>query len=79
MRAGLNCHRSRWTCGDGDSRIHDGDDTPAVDERTYKGGTLIVEKASTDRAFVTTGQALLKFLTPNSTFRSASWSLKSPR
>ena len=72
MRAGLEC---KMDYGDGDSA--DGDATPAVDERTYKGGTLIVEKASTDRAFVTTGQALLKFLTPNSTF-AASWSLKSP-
>ena len=72
MRAGLECTKDY---GDGDSA--DGDDTPAVDKRTYKGGTLIVEKASTDRAFVTTGQALLKFLTPNATF-AASWSLKSP-
>ena len=72
MRAGLEC---TMDYGDGDSA--DGDDIDAVDERTYKGGTLIVEKASTDRAFVTTGQALLKFLTPNATF-AASWSLKSP-
>ena len=71
MRAGLECKKDY---GDGDRRemrsACDGDGVPAKDERTYKGGTLIVEKANTDRAFVTTGQALLKFLTPNVDFRS---------
>ena len=72
MRGGLTCKKDF-----GDGNNDDGNTTPAKDERTYEGGTLIVEKASTDRAFVTTGQALLKFLTANSTF-AASWSLKSP-
>ena len=40
-------------------------------------GTLIVEDKSKNRAFVTTGRALLKFITPDSTF-AASWTLKSP-
>jgi hypothetical protein len=72
MRAGLKCSKDY-----GDGNNDDGNTTPAKDERTYEGGTLIVEKASTDRAFVTTGQALLKFVTPDATF-AASWSLKSP-
>ena len=72
-RAGLECKKDY---GDG-IQDSDGNDVPAKDERTFKGGTLIVEKGITDRAFVTTGQALLKFLTPNATF-AASWSLKSP-
>jgi hypothetical protein len=72
MRAGLKCSKDY-----GDGNNDDGNTTPAKDERTYEGGTLIVEKASTDRAFVTTGEALLKFITPSATF-AASWSLKSP-
>ena len=50
---------------------------PLRTQRTYSAGTLIVEEANTDRTFVTTGQAVLKFLTPDATF-AASWSLKSP-
>lgn len=61
--------------GDGDSA--DGDGVPAVDTRTYEGGTLIVEEKNTDRTFVTTGQAVVKYITPSATF-GASWSLKSP-
>ncbi len=41
-------------------------------------GTLIVqEKSNDDLAYVTTGRALLKFITSDSTF-AASWTLKSP-
>ena len=36
-----------------------------------------MEEKNTDRTFITTGQAVLKFLTAESTF-AASWSLKSP-
>ena len=76
--------RSPLTCkmdfGDGDaatgSTVEDADGVPTSDERTYVAGTLIVEEPNTDRAFVTTGQAVLKFLTPTSTF-AGSWSLKS--
>ena len=78
MRAGLEC---KMDFGDGDaatgSTVEEPDGVPTKDERTYKAGTLIVEQADADRSFVTTGQALLKFLTPSSTF-AASWSLKSP-
>ena len=78
MRTALTCKKDY---GDGDaafgSTIEDADGVPTKDERTYTAGTLIVEEASEDRSFVTTGQALLKFLTADSTF-AASWSLKSP-
>ena len=77
--------RSAVTCemdfGDGDSAIgstvEDSDGVPTTDKRKFSAGTLIVEEAGEDRAFVTTGTALLKFITPTSTF-AASWSLKSP-
>ena len=75
MRAALTCTEDH---GDGDiAGGQGGDGVPPVDKRTYTGGTLIVEEKNTDRAFVTTGQALLKFLTSDATF-AASWSLKSP-
>ena len=79
MRSGLTCKKDY---GDGDvasggSTLEGNDGVPASDARTYSAGTLIVEEANTDRTFVTTGQAVLKFLTPNATF-AASWSLKSP-
>jgi len=71
-------NRGTLTCkkeyGDGDAS--DGDGIPARDYRTYKAGTLIVEMGSSDRTFVTTGQALIKFLTPNSSY-AASWPLGS--
>ncbi len=52
--------------------------SPPRTNRTYTGGTLIVqEKSNDDLAFVTTGRALLKFITADSTF-AASWTLKSP-
>ena len=50
---------------------------PLKTSGTYTAGTLIVEEKSQNRAFVTTGRALLKFITPVSTF-AASWTLKSP-
>ena len=78
MRTGLKC-KMNYGDGDGPSNtsIEDADGVPTNDERIYTGGTLIVEEKDTDRTFITTGQALLKYLTPNSTF-AASWSLKSP-
>ncbi len=77
--------RSSLTCKEdfGDEDVatghggEDADGVPTTDERTYTAGTLIEEQATEDRAYVTTGQALLKFITPTSTF-AASWSLKSP-
>ena len=78
MRSGLTCKKD---FGDGDSAIgstiEDADGVPTTDERTFSAGTLIVEEKQTDRSYVTTGQALLKFITSTSTF-AASWSLKSP-
>ena len=79
-RGALKCKENN---GDGDDatssqeNLNDGDGVPASDERTYAAGTMIVEEPNTERTFVTTGQALLKFITPGSTF-AASWSLKSP-
>ena len=79
-RGTLKCKKNY---GDGDVATSgadtsaSGDGVPAKDERTYTGGTLIVEEKNMDRTFITTGQALLKFITPGSTF-AASWSLKSP-
>ena len=67
--------------GDGDignnEQVELPDGVPIKDERTYTGGTLIVEEKNSDRSFVVTGRVVLKFLTPASTF-AASWSLKSP-
>ncbi len=77
-RTALTCEKD---FGDGDSAIgstiEDADGVPTTDERKFSAGTLIVEEKETDRAYVTTGTALLKFITPTSTF-AASWSLKSP-
>ena len=77
-RAELECTKDY---GDGDSAtgstIEDADGVPTSDKRVYKGGTLVIEEKANYRTFVTTGQALLKFITPTSTF-GASWSLKSP-
>ena len=78
-RTALTCKESY---GDGDSAIdssvEDDDGVPTTDDRTYTGGTLIVqEKSNDDLAYVTTGRALLKFITSDSTF-AASWTLKSP-
>ena len=76
--------RSALTCkkdyGDGDSanlgEVENPDGVPVTSPRTYMAGTLIVSEKTTNRAFVTTGRALLKFINPMSTF-AASWTLKS--
>ncbi|MCY3777471.1 MAG: hypothetical protein OXH11_15975, partial [Candidatus Aminicenantes bacterium] len=77
-RMSLTCKKDY---GDGDaatgSTVEDADGVPTSSPRTYTAGTLIVEEPAKDRAYVTTGQALLKFITSSSTF-AASWSLKSP-
>ena len=83
--AWIKFKRMPLTCkddfGDGDAANLEGfeqaDGVPVTDNRTFTAGTLVVEEMNEDRAFVTTGQALLKFITPSSTF-AASWSLKSP-
>ena len=78
MRTGLECEMDYGdTDGSNNPAVEDPDGVPVSDKRTYKAGTLIVEEKNTDRAFITTGQALLKFITAKSTF-AASWSLKSP-
>ena len=78
MRSELTCKENY---GDGDaatgSTVEDPDGVPTKEERTYKAGTLVVEQKDSKRAFVTTGRALLKLITADSTF-AASWSLKSP-
>jgi hypothetical protein len=77
-RAGLDC---TYEFGDGtpagavDEEGSDG--VPITDKRAFKAGTLVIEEEMTDRTFVTTGQALVKLLTPDQTY-AASWSLKSP-
>jgi len=78
-RMPLTCKKNY---GDGDSAnlsaVENPDGVPVADDRTYTAGTLIVqEESDTSRAFVTTGRALLKFITSDSTF-AASWTLKSP-
>ena len=83
--AWIKFKRMPLTCkddfGDGDAAnlagFEQADGVPVTDNRTFTAGTLVVEEMNEDRAFVTTGQALLKFITPTSTF-AASWSLKSP-
>ncbi len=78
VRSALTC---KMNYGDGDGTtltgIEEADGVPTKNERTYKAGTLVVEQADSERTFITTGQAVLKFITPTSTF-AASWSLKSP-
>ena len=77
-RGSLECEESY---GDGDpgnlEAFEQPDGIPSVDDRTYTGGTLIVEEADSSRTFVTTGRAILKFVNPTSSF-AASWTLKSP-
>ena len=78
MRSPLTCKKDY---GDGDaatgSTVESNDGVPVKDERTYNTGTLVVEQMDSERAFVTTGQVVLKFITADSTF-AASWSMKSP-
>ena len=82
--------RNELTCekdfGDGDiasgTLFEDPDGVPATDKRTYTTGTLVEEQLTdatspSTRTFVTTGQAVLKFITAESTF-AASWSLGAP-
>ena len=80
-RGTLKCEENH---GDGDTanpgtvQVETPDGIPPEDDRIYTGGTLIVEeKSAATRTFVTTGRALLKFITPDQTF-AASWTLKSP-
>ena len=77
-RTALTCKKDY---GDGDSAnldsVENADGVPVSDERIFTAGTLIVEEKSQNRAFVITGRALLKFITPDATF-AASWTLKSP-
>ena len=78
VRSALTCKKDY---GDGTlagmAGEEDSDGIPIKSERTYKAGTLVVEQIDSARSFITTGQAVLKFITPDSTF-AASWSLKSP-
>ena len=64
--------------GDGDGAslggIEDPDGVPTTDERKFTTGTVVIEKGDTDRVYVTTGQVILKFETPDATF-GASWML----
>lgn len=76
-RSELTCEKDYGDKDDPTSTAEVDDGVPAEDKRTYKGGTLIVEQEDSTRAFITTGRALLKFITAESTF-AASWSLKSP-
>lgn len=75
--AALSCPRDY---GDKDSAegssVEDDDGVPTTDLRTYVGGTLVGEKEGV-RTFVTVGQAVLRYITPGSTF-GASWWLASP-
>lgn len=79
QRTGQKCKKDY---GDGDSAmgssIEVDDDVPVKDEREFTTGTLIVEDAEntvgTSRSYVTAGQVILKFETPDATF-GASWML----
>ena len=78
VRSALTCkedYGDGTPAGSADEEGSDG--VPIKSERTYKAGTLVEEQINSARTFVTTGQAVLKFITPDSTF-AASWSLKSP-
>ena len=72
--------RTQVTCtedfGDGDpsdSSIEIPDGVPSQDKRSFIGGTVVVEKETANRTFVTTGQFVLKFVTPNSAFGASWW------
>ena len=78
VRSALTCKKNYGDGTPAGEVAEEGSDgIPIKSERTYKAGTLIVEQIDSARSFVTTGQAVLKFITPDSTF-AASWSLKSP-
>lgn len=65
--------------GDGDSStgstVELDDNIPPKDERIWKAGTLIEEKSfsNNNRVFVTAGQVILKYETPDATFGAAWW------
>ncbi len=72
--------RTQVTCtedfGDGDpsdSSIEIPDGVPSQDKRSFIGGTVVVEKETANRTFVTTAQFVLKFVTPNSAFGASWW------
>ena len=73
--------RTTMTCtedyGDGDPSsglvIEIPDGVPTQDKRSFIGGTLVVEKETSHRTFVTAGQAVLRFLTPTSAFAASWW------
>ena len=72
--------RTQVTCtkdyGDGDpsdSTIEIPDGVPTQDKRSFIGGTLVVEKETANRTFVTAGQVIVRFLTPHSAFAASWW------
>ena len=72
--------RTPLTCtqdfGDGDpseSAIEVPDGVPSQDRRSFIGGTLVVEQETANRTFVTVGQAIVKFVTPNAAFGASWW------
>ena len=72
--------RTPMTCaedfGDGDpsdSAIEVPDGVPTQDKRSFIGGTLVVEKETARRTFVTAGQAVLRVSAPNSAFAASWW------
>ena len=74
-------HRTQVTCtrdyGDGDpsdnTTIEVPDGIPTQDQRSFIGGTLVVEKETANRTFVTAGQVVVRFLTPDSAFAASWW------
>ena len=73
-------HRTQVTCtrdfGDGDpsdSAIEIPDGVPTQDKRSFIGGTVVVEKETANRTFVTAGQVVVRFLTPHSAFGASWW------
>ena len=73
--------RTQVTCtkdfGDGDpsaiSTFEIPDGVPTQDKRSFIGGTVVVEKGTENRTFVTAGQFVLKYITPNSAFGASWW------
>ena len=73
-------HRTQVTCtrdfGDGDpsdSLIEIPDGVPTQDKRSFIGGTVVVEKETANRTFVTAGQVVVRLLTPHSAFGASWW------
>ena len=73
--------RTQVTCtrdyGDGDpsdnTTIEVPDGVPTQDQRSFIGGTPVVEKETANRTFVTAGQVVVRFLTPQSAFAASWW------